>query len=165
MIGTCYQFSSDISDLNALCSEDLYEANLIGPDDKAICQESSKQAVNLAGVFTTNSLGSVERLTGDEPGYKITTPGTPELEKAKQSYFAAKFATFQYIAKNISIDQFIQHHNEAMLKLETCINDRNHDHVAFFDNRGMSAMPLDSFIRKLEPNTIYYLSETTITVT
>ena len=160
MQGYCYHFTTNPESINDINADDLYEANVIGPTDKCddVTKFTTAQALldklYMCGLRDYSELEDFQ----DNPGWSFTTPDSAGLNVIKAAFFRKKFNDMKTLAAKITMDDFITYNNADMLSLEACVRDRGHDLAAFDNHLGISYMPLDSFIRKLQPNTTYYLS-------
>lgn len=166
MIGYCYQFSDNPMDLNALLEDDPYDAGLAGIDDKVELIPECRSAAELADALRSDGLDvSRYRNSANTCGWTVKTPDADALAESKRRHFKGKFDEFKRLAGGISIDGFIEYQNQDMLRMERCLGDGRHDHVALSGVTGTSWMHLDAFLRKLEPDRTYYLSDSCPRVT
>ena len=167
MLGHCYHFSTGIDSVNDVFADDLYDADIAGPDDKCEDVTDPETAKVLMAELCAHGLRNVSKIDefDEEPGWVIKTPEPGQLYEFKTSYFRNKFETIKTAAGTMTICEFIQPGHEKLLKLEKALSGRNGDMVSFTTNIGTSYMTLDSFIRKLEPSMTYYLSGHCVRVT
>lgn len=166
MEGYCYQLGTTCADIDTLCADTLYEDGIIDSDDKAEDMETLTKAQELAERFETDGL-IVTRLPdddGEDCGWEIKTPAKDDLDNFKKCWLQPKYDMFKHLADSITLDQFIQFQNQAVMMAKELLADTEHDWVQFENDIGVAYMPMDTFIRQPQPDTAYYLSETTVRV-
>lgn len=92
--------------------------------------------------------------------YFFKTGDEAELTACKSGYFAAAFASVQKMVNNMSLETFASDGPEEFM-LRSLINNNSGDAV-YFGEYLEAVYSLDSFVRKLSPNTGYYIAPETV---
>lgn len=163
MQGHVFQFTTCAEDISGVCPDEVYEANLAGPDDRVYIIANDGPVVIKTGKLETAGLPYENNQ--NDPYIKFTTPDIENLNAIKRKYFQKAFEKFQKLARKLTLDQFVEYQSRDVLSLEKLLNDRLSDYVAFTNHLGTSYTTLDNFVKKLEPNTTYYLSKSCVVVT
>jgi hypothetical protein len=106
----------------------------------------------------------VETATGPESEefYVFQTGNAEETKTCKCQYFAAAFAKLQEMVGQMSLETFLSDGTEEY-QLRMLIKNTSGDMV-YYGDWMESSLSLDSFIRKLTPNSVYYIAPETVYV-
>lgn len=156
----CYHFTKDPAAVNEISAEDLYEANIAGPDDKCDTITDLKRTEEFARALGNAQLFRVVELENfdKEPGWALDTRTAENLKLGKETYFYKKFSRFRGLAPQLSLDEFMDPESRVMSELVDILTHPHGSLVAVDNHLGLSFKSLDKFIRELEPGQTWYLS-------
>lgn len=162
--GIVYHIVTDLDGYTAMDESDFYDSlGALGVD--RVANQHAEDAKN-----------SVERLVErlqkagfavapinfeDEDFFSFTTGDEEETLARKSQYFAPAFAAFQKLASSTSLETFASDRNEEY-ELRRLIDNRMGDGVYYGNGLYEEFHSMDSFIRKLTPNTTYYIAPETV---
>lgn len=162
--GYIFHVTTDSFAMGTLSASDFYESlNQLQAD---YTEDASSETAN--EVLQTNFLSILSRIgfsidpfsTDDANGYVIHPLDETGVRRAKELYFAPKLKEFQEIATNMTLDRFVDTNTPS--DINTVVDNNYTDGVQFENQYGGLFYTMDAFIRRLSPNTEYFVSDNII---
>lgn len=167
--GIMYHITLDSENVNTMCEEDFYEElrSLCIDSVKDRPQEDAQNDVRgLAERFKSAGF-SIEEYTpldeNESPMWScpvIKTGDEATLETCKMKYFASAFGKLQKRVQEMSLQTFVSDTSTAS-SLRTLIANTYADAV-YYGEPYEGIYSLDGFVRRMKPNTTYYIAPETV---
>lgn len=96
-------------------------------------------------------------------GYHFRTPGAEKLMDFKKLFFYDRFGRFKRLFANFSAEDFCSEEavHDFQQEIQQVVENNHADAVCYWDDCQEHIMTLDKFVRSLEPETDYYISQRT----
>lgn len=165
--GTIFHITTRVGDLNKYQAEAFN--NCLYLDDKKEIINQSEEDSELAMEQLKAILKSVTNVQGIsnilDSAFSFTTSDMKTLSDKKNRYFRQQYQEFQKQAHQITLQAFASDSDDQRLLKQLITNETN-NWALFQDaaNKSVHLYTINDFIRKLNPNEIYYVSSNTLRI-
>lgn len=158
--GTMYQVVKKIGDLNTMSESDFYDKLDLLSCDFVKDEDEEESEIHIGWLREEFDHCGIAIFIIDD-GYHFRTPGAEKLMDFKKLFFYDRFERFKRLFANFNAEDFCS--VQAVSGLQQKIEDNYTDAVCYWDDCFQERiMTLDKFVRSLEPETDYYISQKTV---
>lgn len=165
--GTIFHITTRVGDLNKYQAKDFNSSFYFYEKKEIVNQseEDSEQALDELK-STLKCIANVQGISNMlASAFSFTTSDMKTLSEKKNRYFRQQYQEFQKQAHQITLQAFASDSDDQRLLKQLITNETN-NWALFQDaaNKSVHLYTINDFIRKLNPNEIYYVSSNTLRI-